>query len=256
MNRSGNKIKPDTYQNWLKRPATERLLALEADWLRDTISAFRGLHLAYAGIDPTPHFLEASRCHHVFRMAFPWQKGRVSRALDCKDSHWPLADESLDVVVLQHCLDMTRRPHQLIREACRCLVPNGYLVVVGFNPWSLWGVGRLAHAFSSELPWVANPVAYNRLKDWLILLDSQVEQVRHVEHLWPLRLFSERLSRRFDRVAANRSWLPGNGYLLISRKTIAGMTPIREKRWRHTHPGFTMPAPAVRQPQLRDDCNT
>lgn len=252
MNRTGNKIKSEHYRRWVKDPATQRLLSLEAGWLADAISGFRGLHLAYAGIDPTPKFLETSRCHHVFRMAFPWQKGNVTRDVDCKDSHWPLADESVDVVVLQHCLDMTRRPHQLIREACRCLVPNGYLVVVGFNPYSAWGVGRFLHAFSSELPWIANPVAYNRLKDWLLLLDSQVEQTRHIAHLWPVKLVSEQLSRRFDRLAANKNWLPGNGYLLVSRKTIAGMTPIREKRWRHSHHGFTMPAPAVRQAKLSD----
>ena len=162
------------------------------------------------------------------------------------DQNWPLADESLDVVVLQHTLDMSRRAHQSIREACRVLVPNGYLVVVGFNPYSLWGMTRLIRTFSTELPWVTNPVAPGRLQDWLTLLDFRVEYIQHIAHLWPLRLGSERVSRRIDRVLANRNRFSGNAYLLVARKTVAGITPIRERRWMRNAPGFPIAAPAAR----------
>lgn len=250
MNQRGNKIKPDVYLNWTQRVSTRRLMALESGWLRDAISPFRGLHMAYAGVDLQPRFLRSGRCHHSFRLGFQWQKGVVDAQTLCKDSHWPLADEGVDLVVLQHALDMSRRPHQLIREACRTLVPNGYLVVVGLNPLSWWGGLRLCSTFSSDLPWVANPVTPARLQDWLMLLDFRVEYIEHIAHVWPLKVASERVSRRIDRILANKGKVPGNAYIMVARKTVAGMTAIREKRWRRTPAGFTMPAPAVRQPEM------
>lgn len=246
MNRIGNRIKPEVYQRWLEKESAQRLLSLEAGWLKDTIQPLRGLHLAYAGIDPEPKFLANSRCQHRFRIGLPWQDNIISVDVKSHDYSWPLSDETLDVVVLQHMLDMGRRPHQSIREACRVLVPNGYLVVVGFNPYSIWGVGRLLHTFSGELPWLSNPVAPGRLQDWLTLLDLRVEYLQHIEHLWPIKLVSEQLSRRFDRVLANRNQFPGNGYLLVARKTIAGITPIRERRWLSSGRGFAVPAAATR----------
>ncbi|WP_420590954.1 methyltransferase domain-containing protein [Bacterioplanoides sp.] len=246
MNRIGNRIKPEVYQRWLKKDSARRLMSLEARWLKDAVQPFRGLHLAYAGIDPEPRFLNGCRCHHRFRIGLPWQNNLVEADVKSRDYSWPLADETLDVVVLQHMLDMGRRPHQSIREACRVLVPNGYLVVVGFNPYSLWGANRFLRTFSGELPWISNPVAPGRLQDWLTLLDLRVEYIQHIEHLWPLKLGSERLSRRFDRVLANRNQFPGNGYLLVARKTVAGITPIRERRWLSSGRGFAVTAPATR----------
>lgn len=247
MNRMANRIKVDAYRRWLQKNSATRLLALEAGWLSDIVADFRGLQLAYAGVDQAPQFLKYSRCQHNFRMAFPWQNGEVEAQLRSKDDAWPLPDESLDVVVLQHALDLSRRPHQLIREAARSLVSNGYLVVVGFNPVGWWGVARWLQMLSTELPWIANPVSCPRLQDWLTLLDFRTESVEHIAHVWPLTLLSERLSRRADRLLVNKRWLPGNGYILVARKTIASTTRIREKRWLSQPGGFVMPAPAVRQ---------
>lgn len=246
MHRIGNKIKTDVYQRWLRKNSAQRLMALEAGWLKDSLHHLHGLHLAYCGIDQAPRFLEAGRCGHRFRLGLPWQKGLIQAEAWMQEDAWPLADESVDIVVLQHSLDMSRRPHQLIREACRTLVPNGYLVLTGFNPYSPWGGARWLNTFSPELPWVANPVQAARLQDWLVLLDFRVESIQHVAHLWPLPFFSERLARRIDRVAANKRWVPGNGYILIARKTVAGVTPIRERRWFNRSAGFAMPIAATR----------
>lgn len=249
MYRMGNKIKPEIYQRWVVTPGAQRLLSLEAGWLTDAIQSLHGIHLAYAGIDEKPRFLKRSRCHHQFCIGLPWQATSASRPqVISHDYSWPLMDESVDVVVLQHALDMSRRPHQTIREACRVLVPNGYLIVAGFNPYSVWGGMRLVNALSVRLPWVANPVAPGRLQDWLTLLDLRVEYIQHACHLWPIKLGSDRLSRRVDRLLVNRNRVPGNGYVLVARKTVAGITPIRQRRWSLAPTGFPAAAPATRDP--------
>ena len=239
------RIKSEVYGRWVGSPQAQRLLALEAGWLRDALSGLHGNHLLYLGIDDNPRFLQRSRCSHPFRMGLPWQREMAANARMADDA-WPFADECLDVVVMQHGLDLSARPHQMIREASRVLVSSGYLLIVGFSPISLFGLMRKSMAFSTRLPWVVNSVAAERLCDWLTLLDFRVESVTPVAHLWPLKPGPEQVVRRMDRVLAGTRWLPSNAYVLVARKTVAGVTPIRSRRWALPDAGFGMAVPAAR----------
>jgi SAM-dependent methyltransferase len=244
----GNRIDRHHYVDWLQKPSAQRLLALEAGWLGDWLAQLDGEQLLYAGADPSPRFLRHSPMSHRFTTALPWQPLEQPAAMRMNPDAWPLMDQFLDLVVLQHTLDMSRRPHQLVREASRCLVSSGYLIIVGFNPWSLWGAQRWLRTFSSELPWLSNTVSAGRLCDWLTLLDFRIECVQNMAHVWPIKMVNEGLSRRIDRVLMGRRWLPGSTYMLVARKTIAGVTRIRTRRWRVADNGFTIPAPAGRSP--------
>lgn len=245
MIRHPQRIKVEVQKDWLSLPSTQRLLALEAGWLGEWMRQLYGRHILYAGVDEQPEFLSKSPSQHCFRFGLPWQRGLVEVQAEIDDTDWPLPDESIDVVVLQHAIDMTNRPHQLIREATRSMISGGYLIVVGFNPWSWWGGVRwLRRLYSTQLPWVANPVAPDRLIDWLTLLDFRVEHCSTAAHLWPMGVGSEKISRHIDRVMAG-SYLPGNLYVLVARKTVAGMTSIRpQKRVSKSQSlgGFAVPA--------------
>ena len=241
----GIRVKSDVYDRWISTLSARRLLALEAGWLREIVAGFHGQHLAYLGIDDTPRFLKRSQLRHPFRLGLPWQKNHPSDTR-IRDDAWPLPDHSVDVVVMQHSLDMSARPHQMVREAARVLMPHGYLVVVGFAPVSLFGLLQRINLFSTRLPWVVNCVDAHRLRDWLTLLDFRIESVTSALHLWPLRLVSEGSSRRLDRLTYGRGWMPGNGYILIARKTVAGMTSISPQRWHFLPAGFGVALPATR----------
>lgn len=237
-------VKASSYRAWINTPSACRLLSLEAGWLREVVSDFHGVHLAYAGIDLTPRFLKRANIHHRFRLGLPWQ---ADHGFDARmnDDSWPFLDRSLDVVILQHGLDFSARPHQMLREATRVLVPSGYIVIVGFNPYSLFGVIRRLKFYSSQLPWVVNPVGTGRLKDWLTILDFRIESISPVSHIWPVLAGTSVASRRMDRMLAGNTWLPANAYILVARKTVAGMTPIGSKLWQWAPEGFGLANPAV-----------
>ena len=46
----------------------------------------------------------------------------------------PIDSHAVDVVILPHVIEFESRPHEALREASRVLVPEGHLVVLGFNP--------------------------------------------------------------------------------------------------------------------------
>ena len=60
----------------------------------------------------------------------------------CALRELPFAANSIDLVVLPHVLEFHDNPHQILREVERILIPDGQLVVTGFNPLSLWGLRR------------------------------------------------------------------------------------------------------------------
>ena len=82
----------------------------------------------------------------------------------------PFAKHQFDGLVLHHALESVADPRAGLREAARVLAPGGRIVIVGFNPFSLfglrWGYAKLRPDPLSERHLV-NPL---RLFDWLELL--------------------------------------------------------------------------------------
>jgi SAM-dependent methyltransferase len=94
----------------------------------------------------------------------------------------PFAENSLDLLILPHSLELSPDPHATLREAERVLVPEGKLIICGFNPLSLWGFKqKRSHLYKRlnigdlYLPEAGEMIAYGRLRDWLRLLNFDVE---------------------------------------------------------------------------------
>lgn len=228
MNSVPHRLDNTDYRRWLRSCSAERLFSLQTAWLQELLVQFSGDHLMFQGLDPETDLLSSSPMKHIFRMALPWQEGITTNAW-MTSTDWPLPDQCIDMVVMQHSLDFTRRPHQMIREAARTLAPGGYIVIIGFNPWSWWGGAQKMMPFSTNMPWVANSVSMKRLTDWLLLLDFTIQSKNTLGHLWPITLLPERVSHRIDSVLAGVLGM-GNCYTVIAQKRIAGVTNIQHDR--------------------------
>lgn len=142
----------------------------------------------------------------------------------------PFRDNSLDCVLAHHVLDYDPSPHQCLREAARVVVPNGYLVLIGFNAWSFLGLSRISPR--SLLPQKGRYLSRRRLMDWLALLGFRVEQTEYCHYMPPFLL--KRFPNFCTKVDALFSYLNlpfAGSYILVARKLVAGRTPIRPQ-WR------------------------
>ncbi|GAA6133333.1 methyltransferase domain-containing protein [Oceaniserpentilla sp. 4NH20-0058] len=162
--------------------------------------------------------------HHFFASHLPNKDLQVD--YECM----PFRENSLDCVVAHHILDQNPNAHQCLREAARIVVPNGYLVIIGFNPHSFWGASRFLYKYG--LAPKGHYISKGRLLDWLTLLGYRVELTTGCQYLPPFILrYFPKFSNAVDRVLA-RMKFPGAGvYVLIARKLVAGRTPIRPQ-WR------------------------
>ncbi len=102
--------------------------------------------------------------------------GRRCRAwTSLRRGAWPLSEHAADVVLLQHGLDFCLSPHRLLREAARTVRPGGHLLLIGINPWSLWGI---RHYFAGDALRQARCIPPSRACDWLNLLGFALEKRR------------------------------------------------------------------------------
>lgn len=140
----------------------------------------------------------------------------------CLEDAWPLADCTVDVVVLQHSLDFAESPHGLLREASRVIRPGGHLLLTGLNRWSLWGM-RQYFAVSSPLIHM-HCLSARRIKDWLHLLSFGVEHLAYGCYRPPV--VSESWQDRLVRMESLGRWsrMPWGGfYLIAARKLMSGV---------------------------------
>ncbi len=146
----------------------------------------------------------------------------------------PLASGSVDVVVLIHQLEFAERPHQIIREAARVLAPEGHLLVVGFNPMSLWGLRRLLTTGRREPPWTGRYLSALRVGDWMQLLGLIPRPHDGIAVMPPLprRLRRRRSTRPLTygrSLGPGVRWI-GGVHLVMGQKRVAGPSPPR-LRW-------------------------
>ena len=152
---------------------------------------------------------------------------RVAHGMIAEPRSLPIAADAIDAVVLPHTLDFSPEPHQVLREVERVLIPEGRVLIVGFNPFSLWGVWRLFGRWRGNVPWCANFVSYPRLNDWLSLMGFDVERMDVMEFRPPTR--SMRLGA-MERVG-HRIWpMLAGVYVIRAVKRVSRVTPL-QPRW-------------------------
>jgi SAM-dependent methyltransferase len=139
----------------------------------------------------------------------------------------PVAGQSIDLVLLPHILEFSDHPHQILRETERILMPEGQLIISGFNPFSLWGMARHLPGFRDALPRNRKFISLLRIKDWLELLGFEVVAGRMCCYAPPIQREAWLQRFRFMEAAGDRWWaLAGGVYFLRARKRVHSMRLI------------------------------
>jgi SAM-dependent methyltransferase len=150
----------------------------------------------------------------------------------CEFVELPFEAQSVDLIVLPHTLEFTPDPHRLLREVERVLMPDGRLVISGFNSLSLWGmrqsIGRMTRR--PFVPGTHDLIAFTRLKDWIKLLGFEFDRGRFGCYRPPL--VTDQWLTRYDFMeSAGDRWWPifGATYMITAVKRVRGMRMIGPK---------------------------
>lgn len=254
---------------WLKTPPGQVLLAWEQARIDRAVADIFGYHAMQIGL-PEIEGLRANRMPHRWLagdrpdapppepFAPPCEPGLTTTplksavALHCDAEALPFPSSSLDLVVMPHTLELAQDPHVALSEAARVLVPEGRLVITGFNPASLWALrqrlGRTAHGLRVGderlfLPSEGEFIGYWRLRDWLRLLSFDIELGRF--GCWRPPWNSQKWLDRFRWIEpVGERWWPvlGAVYVLVAVRRVHGMRLVGRIKRRRVAAGA---APAV-----------
>lgn len=213
-------------RQWYDLPLGRSLHACETQRLQELLPNLFGYHVLQVGA-MADGLLSASRVLHRAVMAVGNETLPGRAGLSGDPARLPIAGDSIDALVLYHTLDFAADPHQVLREAERVLVAEGSLVILGFNPWSLWGL-RHGIGRRRNVPWCGRFVGLPRLRDWLSLLGFDIQSSGQLFRRPPLQrpALLERLAF-MERMRA----MPGGVYVVQARKRVMTMTPVKP-RWR------------------------
>jgi len=147
----------------------------------------------------------------------------------------PIESDSVDVVVLHHVLDFSPNPHQVLKEVNRILIPRGHVIIVGFNPFSLFGLWKmLASLFTQSPHWRYSSIAKRRLFDWFKLLDLEKMKVTHTFFRPPCSSASLLRRLSFLEKAGSKLAIPfGGAYVVLARKDVGAIIPIKAPWEKH-----------------------
>ncbi|MFZ9039805.1 MAG: class I SAM-dependent methyltransferase [Gammaproteobacteria bacterium] len=143
----------------------------------------------------------------------------------------PIASDSVDLVILMHHLSNTAEPHAVLREAFRILIPEGKLIIIDFNPVSLWGLRHFLQSWLEQVPFTGHLYTARRIDDWMRLLGFDQDHFFRAGYLPPIQKPS--VTRHLGWLEkGTRNWLPllGSVNLLFYSKNISPLTPVRH-RW-------------------------
>ena len=216
-------------QDWYASPAGQVLYSELHDTMSRLLSGLFGYYALQVGsLSGKTDLMHGSPIGQKIHMAPDPGQGMLAAS----PLALPFQQDSLDLIVLLHTLDFSHDPHQVLREAHRVLISEGHLVLVGFNPFSMMGLTRLARLRTRRVPWVGHFYTARRLRDWFSLLDFTVVQTEYVGLRPPVQNLKVQERLQFLSRAARYGLAPLGGVrIFVAKKRVLTLTP-RLQPWR------------------------
>lgn len=213
-------------QAWYDTPLGKEMLGEEQRLIDRALAQVQGNHLLQITLDGRRWFCDQARAQHGVLLSPRIELGMEMNSVLAEHESLPFQSAVVDIVLLHHALEFSPEPHQVLREAARVLRPGGHLIMLSFNPNSLFGLHQQLKRENSA-PWNSALLRSGRLTDWFRLLQLSPLSTESRGYAYPLE--NEKWRGRLRPLGVLMRNLPmpsGNLVLMMARKDVGGMTPI------------------------------
>ncbi|NQY88610.1 MAG: methyltransferase domain-containing protein [Colwellia sp.] len=221
---------PHYPKSWQELPNGNIVLSAIEEILTPWWEKFFGYHLLKVGALSNEISTQNSPIKHQISCCVTRTVGQGQADIIGELDDLPLLEHSVDVCLLSHALEFSLDPHHVIREANRVIIPNGYLIITGFNPLSLAGFNRAVPYRRKQPPWNEHFFSPMRVKDWLHLMGYEILSDERTVHSSLAGKMSEHLVANYWRQFASNYFTSfGSVYVIIAKKRVLPLTPIKPK---------------------------
>lgn len=217
--------------DWYQQPLGSSLIELEQKYIEEITGKSYGRYLLQLGhsqlftqlkTNPVTHHLIVDKIFDI--------QTKISYANVCYET-LPFAEDQFNLVFLPHTLEFEKNPELIIKECWRVLAAEGQLLILGFNPWSLWGIKNFLSSAQSASPWHGHFHSAGKLCRWVHQLGGEILQAKSFFYRPPVSSV-----QRLDKLKPMEEILPwllpqiGGVYLLLAQKHVPPLTLIKP-RW-------------------------
>lgn len=224
----------ESFERWFQTPLGRSLLASQRRVLDHVLADLTGARQLQVGLSHRMPLATGTDFAQRIITAPAWHAQMPDGVAVCDADELPFPGDSMDLVILHHTADFSPDPHQVLRESARVLRGEGRVVLLGFNPISLWGARRLLSR-SRLGPWGGRFLMRSRMEDWLRLLGFETERAATHFCSLPVQRRGTYITRH-HRIQAEQAghFLPiGAYYCILARKRVSARVP-RRMAWHKT----------------------
>jgi len=237
-------------RQWYSGELGQTLLQSEQSQLAKFLEQIFGYNLLQLGCLDADELIKQARTSYQYIFSSSQHRHECASHSISLFAQLAVQNQSIDAVILPHTLEFEANPHQILREVERILLAEGKLIILGFNPFSLWGLWHKyweirQRVFSTSktradknysktdnlpLPSYGRLISQKRLSDWLQLLGFDVEQV--CEHFYRPPINRSGLLKKLqfmEQAGPFSRVLPAGAYVLLATKRVSTLTPIKPK---------------------------
>lgn len=212
-------------RDWYQTSLGNAVLDTVADKFEDILPGIFGYQAVQVGqIAPGRELLSGAGLHR--RLVIDSFAQTPSSHISADVEHLPISSDCVNLVFYPHALEFCDSPHAALREADRILTKDGHLLIMGFNPYSSFGVRRM---FGRSVPWNGKNYSRARVQDWLSVLGFRTVSTETVFLRPPVN--RPGVLRRTRHIEKTQRFLgfAGGVYLLHARKQSVPMTLSRQQ---------------------------
>ena len=215
----------ESIRSWFTSDLGRHVLETESVMLERLLPELFGYHLAQLSVQERV-LHDASPIQNKITIKLDTTKaGLVSNP-----TQLPFANDSIDVALLHHLLDFSESPQKILREVARVTLAMGHIVIVGFNPMSLWGGWRTVVRFTGRkgtAPWNGAFVRPRRLMDWLNILNFKIDSAQYSIYRPPVSQYLGEVDVDSDGFGRTLNLPIGSVYVIVARKHIGAVRTIK-----------------------------
>lgn len=233
MHRSDYSRLQSDYEAWFQTSLGRVLLSDQRKKIEGAIGRMFGYHQLELLVSHRFPMGNSSSLGHKIISVPDWQPDMPENTLVSESNEIGLVHDSIDLAILHHTLDFTASPHQTLREASRVVKSSGHILIIGFNPISLWGMRKMTSRRKAA-PWSGRFTSCHRVEDWLKLLNFKISSSNY--HFLRPPIKNYRLLERFSFLdKLDNGAFPLGAYYMILAKKQVGCPLSTRPSWKETN---------------------
>ena len=214
--------------HWRYLPHGRYLLDAERKMLQSLLPRYFGYHLLQIGGPEHYDLLESSLINHHVRLSDEFAPGFSGSSVQSELTALPFLPNSVDLILMPHTLDRLADAPALLKEAYDVLIPEGHIIILGYNAVSLWRLAKLWRGNKDALLQRAQFHGAWQVRRWLSQAGFQIDFHKSVAHRPPIA--SDAILQRllFLEPMGQLLW-PNLGavHVIVARKKVVSLTAIR-----------------------------